>query len=124
MTAGKGIQHSEMFPLVNDNAPNPTKFFQIWLNLPAKDKMVEPCFVMHWGEEIPKVTSEDGKTTITVFAGELEDKNGLPPPPNSWASDKNNELAVWHMVLKPGAQYTLPAAQGGQNINRQVSLEE
>lgn len=46
MTAGRGIVHGEMFPLVNADRPNHTKFFQIWLNLPAKDKMVPPAFVM------------------------------------------------------------------------------
>jgi redox-sensitive bicupin YhaK (pirin superfamily) len=46
MTAGKGIVHGEMFPLLNMDRPNPTRFFQIWLNLPARSKMVEPCFVM------------------------------------------------------------------------------
>lgn len=35
MTAGKGIVHGEMFPLVHKDKPNPTRFFQIWLNLPA-----------------------------------------------------------------------------------------
>ena len=33
MTAGEGIVHSEMFPLVKTDAPNPTRFFQIWLNV-------------------------------------------------------------------------------------------
>ena len=46
MTAGRGIVHGEMFPLVNRDTPNPTRFFQIWLNLPAKSKMVDPAFVM------------------------------------------------------------------------------
>ena len=42
MTAGEGIVHGEMFPLVNLDKPNPTKFFQIWLNLPSRNKMVPP----------------------------------------------------------------------------------
>ena len=36
MTAGKGCQHSEMFPLVNTDKPNTLLLFQIWLNLPKK----------------------------------------------------------------------------------------
>ena len=39
MTAGEGVVHGENFPLVNDDAPNPCRFFQIWLNLPKKDKV-------------------------------------------------------------------------------------
>ena len=42
MTAGKGVVHSEMFPLLNKSSDNPTRFFQIWLNLPAANKMVDP----------------------------------------------------------------------------------
>lgn len=46
MTAGKGICHCEMFPLVNDKGPNTLKLFQIWLNLPASSKRVDPAYVM------------------------------------------------------------------------------
>lgn len=46
MTAGKGIVHGEMFPLINTKKSNPTKFFQIWINLPSRSKMVEPAFKM------------------------------------------------------------------------------
>ena len=37
MTAGAGIVHSEMFPLLESEAPNPVELFQIWINLPAED---------------------------------------------------------------------------------------
>jgi redox-sensitive bicupin YhaK (pirin superfamily) len=55
MTAGRGVVHGEMFPLVRSDTGNRLKLFQIWLNLPARSKMVEPHFVMHWAEQIPKV---------------------------------------------------------------------
>src|SRR3569833_2917046 len=48
LTAGKGISHCEMFPLVNATEPNPAELFQIWLNLPARDKLVDPHFTMLW----------------------------------------------------------------------------
>ena len=41
-----GIVHGENFPLVNTESHNHLRLFQIWLNLPAKSKMVEPCYVM------------------------------------------------------------------------------
>ncbi|MFN7705454.1 MAG: pirin family protein, partial [Chryseotalea sp.] len=48
MTAGKGVQHCEMFPLLNQNEDNPLELFQIWLNLPKKDKLANPYFKMLW----------------------------------------------------------------------------
>lgn len=37
------------------------------MNLPAKNKMVPPCFVMHWAEKIPKVVKPG--VSVTIFAG-------------------------------------------------------
>ena len=54
LTAGEGIVHCEMFPLLDLDGPNPCELFQIWLNLPAADKMVEPYFTMLWNEDIPR----------------------------------------------------------------------
>src|SRR5690606_38134490 len=54
LTAGKGINHSEMFPLLHTDRENPVELFQIWLNLPARSKMVEPYFSMYWGPDVPR----------------------------------------------------------------------
>eukprot|EP00467_Chlorarachnion_reptans_P019838 CAMPEP_0114500284 /NCGR_PEP_ID=MMETSP0109-20121206/7878_1 /TAXON_ID=29199 /ORGANISM="Chlorarachnion reptans, Strain CCCM449" /LENGTH=348 /DNA_ID=CAMNT_0001677927 /DNA_START=167 /DNA_END=1213 /DNA_ORIENTATION=+ len=118
MTAGKGIVHGEMFPLVNMDRPNPTRFFQIWINLPKKNKMVDPDYIMHWAEEVKKFETKDKKTKVTVWAGELEGVAALEPPKNSWAKDPKNDVAVWHITLNPGAKYTIPPAKGGKDINR------
>jgi len=72
LTAGGGIVHAEMFPLVERERDNPLELFQIWLNLPAADKMVEPYFTMLWDEELPRLVERDGEgrtTTVTVIAG-------------------------------------------------------
>ena len=59
MTAGRGIVHSEMFPLLQQEADNPTELFQIWLNLPARSKMVDPYFSMFWRHHIPSLKLSD-----------------------------------------------------------------
>ena len=78
MTAGKGIQHSEMFPLLEENNGNPLEIFQIWLNLPKVSKMVEPHFKMLWNEDIPEINHKDesNKTTsIQIIAGKINTIN-------------------------------------------------
>lgn len=113
LTAGKGIVHCEMFPLRQADAPNPAELFQIWLNLPAKNKMAEPHFTMFWGENVQTVRHRDAQgraTEVTVVAGALEGAKGLPPPPASWASEADSDLAIFTIRMAPGAQWTLPPA--------------
>ncbi len=120
MTAGKGVQHSEMFPLVNEAQPNPLLLFQIWLNLPARNKMVEPHFAMFWSENLPRVKEQDSRGNaikVEVTAGTYGTTAALLPPPDSWAADPANEVAVWVIDLAPDAEWTLPAASPGLNRN-------
>ena len=119
MTAGKGIQHSEIFPLLNKDKENPLELFQIWLNLPKQNKFVEPHFAMLWGDTIPKYTSKDkqGKSTeVIIVAGKIEDKSAPPPAPDSWAANADNEIAIWRIKMEAGAQFQLPHAS--QQVNR------
>lgn len=121
MTAGRGVQHSEMFPLLSDEEPNPLELFQIWINLPAKSKMCEPHFAMLWKEQTPVVTVTDDQglsTTVRVVAGEFQGEKAAPPPPESWAADAENEVAVWTLSLAANARFTLPPAAG--NVNRRL----
>jgi redox-sensitive bicupin YhaK (pirin superfamily) len=114
LTAGKGIVHCEMFPLRDPSAANPAELFQIWLNLPAKNKMTEPHFTMLWGENIQTLHHQDAQghaTEVMVVAGTLEGAQGLPPPPDSWASEADSDLAIFTIRMAPRARWTLPAAQ-------------
>lgn len=115
MTAGAGIQHSEMFPLVNADKENTLELFQIWLNLPAEDKMVKTHFKMLWTEDIPVYISEDSKTKITVNAGKIENTKGIAPPPNSWAANEENHVAIWNIKMEAGSEWSLPAGVAGLN---------
>ncbi len=114
MTAGGGIQHAEMFPLLDDDAPNTLELFQIWMNLPAADKMVDAHFTMLWDHEIPR--HEADGVTVTVIAGSLGDSVPPPPPPASYASRADADVALWHVVFEPGASWTMPAA--GDDVAR------
>jgi redox-sensitive bicupin YhaK (pirin superfamily) len=111
LTAGRGIQHSEMFPLVDREQPNPAELFQIWLNLPAADKLADPHFTMLWNEEIPR--HREPGVDITVTAGAIGDVRPLAPPPHSWAARPDSDVAIWTIALAPGARWTLPAARIG-----------
>ncbi len=110
MTAGSGVVHAEMFPLLHTDEGNHTELFQVWLNLPAADKMVDPYFTMFWAEDIPQVDLGNGGR-MTVIAGEFDGHTPPTPPPNSWASRSEAGLAFWHIVLPPGASWTLPATE-------------
>jgi len=120
LTAGAGIQHSELFPLLDPDGPNPLELFQIWLNLPAADKFVDPHFTMFWDRQIPRLRVADGDgpaAEITVIAGHLPDAEApLPPPPASWAGRPEADVAIWHLRLEPGASWTMPAAQGEATV--------
>lgn len=116
MTAGRGIVHSEMFPLLHQDQPNPAELFQLWLNLPAADKLAPPHFSMLWADTIPRATSHDeaGRATeVTVIAGALGALRAPPPPPHSWAARPQAEVAIWTLTLAAGARYRLPAASAG-----------
>ncbi|MBD3670231.1 MAG: pirin family protein [Gammaproteobacteria bacterium] len=118
MTAGKGVQHSEMFPLIHSDKANTMQLFQIWINLPQKSKFVDPHFVMLWGEKTPRKVYQDesgNKTQVEVVAGALDDMTPLSPPPESWAADPANEVGIWIIDMEPHARWTLPAASEGVN---------
>lgn len=114
ITAGGGIQHSEMFPLLRQDTENPLELFQIWLNLPSRSKMVDPYFTMVWSDDLPRVRSgpAGSAVVVTVVAGELGG-GSVSPPPDSWASDSEHNVGIWHCVFEPGSSWELPPAPAG-----------
>ncbi len=118
MTAGKGVQHSEMFPLINSDKGNRLEIFQIWLNLPKKHKLVEPHYKMLWSEDVPIISEMDEKrkeTNITLIAGNYKGTAAPQPTPNSWANDPENEVRVWTIKMEANSKWTLPKA--GSQVN-------
>ncbi|MBF0433277.1 MAG: pirin family protein [Fibrobacteria bacterium] len=118
MTAGSGLQHAEMFPLLNQTQENPLELFQIWLNLPKAKKYCEPHYTMLWSEDIPVRQEKDNNglsTEIRVIAGEVYGTKALPPAPDSWAADEKNETGIWLIHMEAGAKWTVPTASEGIN---------
>ena len=119
LTAGDGIQHSEMFPLLDKRNNNPIDFFQIWINLKSDKKRVAPNFSMFWKDEIPKIIDLDNnnlKTEVEIIAGSYKNKTAPNPPQNSWASDEKNHVNIWKIKIDKDADWKLPQVE--KNINR------
>jgi len=98
MTAGRGIVHSEMPEQENGLMWG----FQLWVNLPAKDKMTAPRYQEIPPAQIPVATLADG-VTAKVIAGKLGDVVG---PINGIATDPT----MLDVSLPPGGRFVLPLA--------------
>ncbi|HEU4583372.1 MAG TPA: pirin family protein [Polyangiaceae bacterium] len=113
LTAGAGICHAEMFPLLEQGAENPTELFQIWLNLPARNKFAKPHFSMFWESKIPRLELRDAAgrpSVLRIIAGKLGGAIAPAPPPDSWASVGDADVAIWSLRMAAGAELELPAA--------------
>jgi redox-sensitive bicupin YhaK (pirin superfamily) len=111
LTAGDGINHAEMFPLLNRGEGNPIDFFQIWLNLPASHKRVNPEFTMLWRDSIPVISQKDNNgraIEVTVIAGKYREQSAAQTPVNSWAANPENDVAIWTIKMAAKAHWTLP----------------
>lgn len=118
LTAGGGVQHAEMFPLLDINSDNTLELFQIWLNLPARNKMVPAAFKMLWAESLPHFHQQGAH--VQVIAGAFSPEGAAltltppSPPPDGWGSDPASGMAIWLVQLEPDARITLPAASQAQ----------
>ncbi|MDD2534114.1 MAG: pirin family protein [Eubacteriales bacterium] len=112
MTAGSGLQHAEMFPLLHKNQPNPTELFQIWLNLPANKKLCTPHYKMLWAEDVP-VWEETASNATTVryrlVAGALHDRVAIQPAPDSWAANPTHHVRILEIEISAGGSFELEA---------------
>ena len=124
MTAGAGVQHSEMFPTLSSEKDNPMELYQIWLNLPKSGKFAEPDYKMFWNEQIPVV--EEGTagalTRIKVISGAYKDTQALTPPSASWAFDKENHVRIWLIDMDPETEFVIPKVS--PTISRMLYYDE
>lgn len=121
MTAGSGLQHAEMFPLVNEDKDNTLELFQIWLSLDYMDRMVDPNYKMLWNEDIPVMEFEDENkkvTSIRLIAGELNNIKAPRPAKDSYAAKKESKLSIQIIDMQPKAKYNIPFVSN--TLNRSI----
>ena len=103
MTAGSGVLHSEMPSEEIRREGGRLHGFQLWVNLPRRDKMMKPRYQEVRAGEIPKATSEDGKVAVTVIAGESLGVRA--------AIDTRTPILYLHIRLAPGARFAQPVPE-------------
>ena len=104
MTAASGIQHIEQFSSEFRESGGPFEMVQLWVNLPAKDKMSAPRYQSLLNENIPKIILDDQTSYIRVVAGELNQTTGI--------AKTFTAMNVFDIHLVKDQQITLPAAEG------------
>ncbi|KAJ2616162.1 hypothetical protein H4S08_000917 [Coemansia sp. RSA 1365] len=102
MTAGSGVIHSEMPTDELQKKGGGFHGFQIWVNLPAKDKMIRPRYQDVPPEDIPWFKSSDNQTSIKVIAGEVE---GVQ-------ANIDTHTPIFMLDLRTSGKYSLTIPEG------------
>jgi quercetin 2,3-dioxygenase len=100
MTAGAGILHIETPPEALVVSGGLFHGFQLWVNLPARDKFSQPRYQSLEGAQVTLLASEDGGTLLRVIAGDVAGHTG----PGS----THTPITVVHASVSPGARLALP----------------
>lgn len=104
MTAAAGIVHEEYHGERFAKEGGAFEMVQLWVNLPARDKMAAPGYQGITRDQIPQIDLPDGAGTARIIAGAL---NGTTGPAHTFTP-----MQVWDLRLKAGHTVTLPAAEG------------
>jgi len=104
MTAARGIVHSENLSRNQRENGGKMEIIQLWMNLPRAMKLSQPNYQGFQQDEIPKVTSVDGKTEIALISGYMEGKSG--------AAQSLTGLEMFNINMKAGGQYSLKIKEG------------
>jgi hypothetical protein len=104
MTAGRGVIHSEMPSRRVRAEGGRVHGFQIWVNLPARDKMMAPRYQEIPSARIPAATSADGLASVRVIAGEALGASAV--------IETRTPIALHDWTLRPGASVDVPLPEG------------
>ena len=102
MTAGAGILHEEMHSAKFTQQGGMLSMAQLWVNLPANQKMTPPAYQAIEAERIPCIQFENDQGTARLIAG---NHAGLSGPAKTYTA-----MQVWDLQIKKGAVMSLPAA--------------
>jgi quercetin 2,3-dioxygenase len=100
MTAGSGVVHSEMPSLRIQAEGGRVEGFQIWVNLPAAEKMTEPRYQEVPKARIPQVELDDGRVLVRMVAGAAHGLEG--------AVETTSPIVYAHVTLQPGGHVAMP----------------
>jgi redox-sensitive bicupin YhaK (pirin superfamily) len=103
MTAGAGVVHSEMPSAEFARKGGRMHGFQLWVNLPKRDKMMKPRYQEIPGAQIPKATSADGLVTVNVIAGEAMGEKAV--------IETRTPIIYLHFQIQPGGVVTQKVAR-------------
>ena len=104
MTAGAGVIHSEMPSKEFLRSGGRMHGFQLWVNLPKRDKMTKPRYQEIPGTQIPKATSPDGLVNVAVIAGEAMGEKAV--------IETRTPIIYLHYQIKPGGVATQVVPRG------------
>ena len=104
MTAGSGVVHSEMPSDDIRRRGGRIHGFQVWVNLPARDKMMAPRYQEVPASGIPQAATPDGKADVRVIAGEALGVRAV--------IDTRTPIVYQDWKLRPGALVEQPLAEG------------
>jgi len=104
MTAGSGVVHSEMPSGDIRRRGGRIHGFQVWVNLPARDKMMRPRYQEVPGSRIPRAATSDGRAEVRVIAGEALGARAV--------IDTRTPIVYQDWTLRPGALVEQPLAEG------------
>ncbi|MGY4877481.1 pirin family protein [Vreelandella aquamarina] len=104
MTAGAGILHEEFHSPAFTQSGGALEMVQLWVNLPAKDKMATPGYQAIFNAQIPVVALSDNAGSVRVIAGEYQQHAG---PAQTFSP-----INVWDMQLSGGKTTTLTQPEG------------
>jgi redox-sensitive bicupin YhaK (pirin superfamily) len=103
MTAGAGVVHSELPSDEFQRTGGLMNGFQLWVNLPARDKMIKPRYQDIPAARIPEAASADGKVKVRVIAGEAMGKHAV--------IDTRTPIIYLHYTLAPGGETVQPVPE-------------